>query len=164
MIQDVATLPSGSKLSMQIAAWQIAANLRWTLAQELKAVGMDFSSGFIQGLLRVALTDTKTEEDKTKRRAALLTIIGNEEVDTLKNLLMQLGGSPRLEGVIFDCLISCTYNGVKITKDTFEPEDARADFYPLVWEVLKLNLRPFFKSLVSTLSSPTPPSGAAPRS
>lgn len=158
MIQDVATLPSGAKLSMQVAAWGIAANLRWAIAQEMKAVGMDFSSGLIQGLLKAA-----SLEDMTQKRVAILKLLGNEEVDTLKNLLMQLGGSPRLEGVIFDCLICCTYNGVKITKDIFEPEDARADFYPIVWEVLKLNLRPFFKSLLSTLSSPTPPTGAPPK-
>ena len=146
MILDVATLPSGSKLGMQVASWGIVGRLRWTLAAQLKAVNLDLSGGFVRGLFAAAATGDGKQ---------VLKVIGGEDLDTFKNLVLQLVGSPELEASIFDCALCCTLNGVKITKDIFESEDARSDYYPIVWEVLKLNLRPFFKSLLSTLPSPS---------
>jgi hypothetical protein len=148
MIQDTATLPSGSKLSMQVASWGIVGRLRWTLSAQLKAVHLDFSNGLVRSLLVAAATGD---------RDAILKAIAGEDLETFKNLVLQLAGSPELESAVFDCALCCTLNGVKITKDIFEDEDARSDYYPIVWEVLKLNLRPFFKSLVSTLPTPTSP-------
>ena len=142
-------LPSGSNFAGQIAPWQVAARLRWTLAAELKAVSLDFSSGIVQALLRAG-----AEPDKAKAKILALGALGSEDVDVLKNLLMQLVGSPTLESVIFECLVRCTLNGTKITAETFEGEGARADFYPAAVEVLKINILPFFGNLLSTLSLP----------
>lgn len=53
---------------------------------------------------------------------------------------------------IWECLKHCTYNGVKITEDTFEPVSARED-YPLVcMEVAHSNVAPFLKNLSAQFS------------
>lgn len=156
MTQEVVTLATGNKLSMQVAAWKSVGFLRWVLARELKAVNLDFSSNLVQGFLRAA-----GEKDKTVAMGHILKALGGEEVDTVKNVFLQLLGSSDLETCLFDCMHCCTYNGVKIVPDTFEPESAREDFYPIVWEVLKLNLRPFSKTPRSMLSTLTPPKDKA---
>ena len=51
------------------------------------------------------------------------------------------------------CLARCTYNNEKITLDgTFEPEEARQDYYEVVTACLKVNLSPFFDALLTKLS------------
>lgn len=161
MISETTTLPSGAKLAMQPAQWQIVGTLRRTLANQLKAVKLEFSPSLVQGFMAVAVNKDLAGPAKT---AALLTALGVEDVDTVKNTIFQLIGSEGLEAAMFDCMNSCTYNGARITQETFEPEGAREDFYPIVWEVLKLNLRPFFKGLASTLPTPTIPPAGAPGS
>lgn len=61
----------------------------------------------------------------------------------------KLSGSRRLKEALWPCMLRATYNGQKITKETFEPEQARADFFPVAQEVLVFNLRPFFQGLGS---------------
>ena len=55
----------------------------------------------------------------------------------------------------------CTIDGKKVVKDTFEPEDARQDYLPVAWEVMKLNLTPFFRGLdLSSLTRNEPAESA----
>ena len=61
-----------------------------------------------------------------------------------------------VESSLFKCLERCTYNGEKIIRDTFEPIEAREDYYEIVIACLKENLSPFFKNLISKLRSLTP--------
>lgn len=52
---------------------------------------------------------------------------------------------------ILDCGAKCLYeaNGVKhkITLDTFEKEDSRADFFEVMYKIAIRNLKPFFPQL-----------------
>ena len=57
---------------------------------------------------------------------------------------------------IFKCLARCLYNGEKIIPETFEPIEAREDYYEIVIACLKENLSPFFKSPISKLRSLAP--------
>lgn len=161
MISETTTLPSGAKLAMQTAQWRTVGTLRRSLANQLKAVKLELSSSLVQGFMSVAVSENLAPATK---QAALLAVLGVEDVDTVKNMVFQLLGSEGLEDAMFDCMNSCTYNGARITPNTFESEGAREDFYPIVWEVLKLNLRPFFKGLVSTLPTPTIPPSGVPKS
>ena len=61
-----------------------------------------------------------------------------------------------VEKALFKCLERCTYNGERIIRDTFEPIEAREDYYEIVINCLKENLAPFFKNLISKLKSLTP--------
>lgn len=64
--------------------------------------------------------------------------------------------SEDVEKAIFKCLERCTYNGERIIRETFEPVEAREDYYEIVIACLKENLAPFFKNLISKLKSLTP--------
>lgn len=51
------------------------------------------------------------------------------------------------------CFKRVTYNGLKIDSQTFEKREARADFLPVVFYVLKENISPFFENLFSSLNT-----------
>jgi len=82
------------------------------------------------------------------------------DISELKDIVIKVATSDKVQEAIWKCMESCTYQslndsvGIKITKNTFESEDARADFLLVVWEVATLNLVPFFKNLGSLLSTP----------
>jgi len=93
------------------------------------------------------------------------------DISQLKDIVIKVATSDKVQEAIWKCMESCTYQGVndsagiKITKNTFESEDARADFLLVVWEVATLNLVPFFKNLGSLLSSPSKAmTGSEPKS
>lgn len=155
-LKTTTTLPGGSVLACDIAPWGVAARLRWQLAVELKKVNLDLSAQVVQGLL-LALAET----DKSKAKVQVLSAIGGEDVNTVKNLALQLIGSPDLEAIIFECLLRCTLNNVKITPEVFESEDARGDYYDAALEVLKTNIVPFFRKRLSTLKIPSKTATAA---
>ena len=64
-------------------------------------------------------------------------------VDFVKNLFCIATGSMRIEKALRPCLGRCLYNGTRIDDATFEKEDARQDFFPVMEEVLKANVLPF---------------------
>ena len=69
----------------------------------------------------------------------------------LPSLFLAADSSQEVFSCLFKCLEKSTYNGVKITMDTFEDEAARLDFYEVVFYCLKVNIFPFFKYLCSRL-------------
>jgi len=109
-------------------------------------------------LLKVIMRELKTVDVQLENLD--FSRIGSQDINTLKNAVCQLLASDTLEQAVFECMARCTYNGNRIVKDTFEPDDARGDYLPCAWEVIKINLRPFFNGLdLSSLGSGQPPSG-----
>ena len=125
------TLKSGVTVELAVAPFKVAKELFKVLANELKLVEVDL------GTLD-------------------LSKIQNTDINAIKNAILQLAGSDKVEAHVFACLARCTYNGVKITPDTFEPEEARGDYLPCALEVIKINVVPFF----SGLELPSQTSGA----
>lgn len=119
---DPITLPSGASLALTIAPLDLAKKLNKVVARELSLVKFDFDLNDFNDL-------------------------GAQNIDALKNVAFQLVQSESLELVVMECMKKCLYNGERIVAGTFEPEDARQDYFPVAWEVLKVNLRPFLKSL-----------------
>lgn len=74
--------------------------------------------------------------------------------DFIKDVLISIDTSEEAESVIFDCLKHCVYDKVhKVTPDLFdEVEEAREDYYEIIFSCIEENLRPFIKSLVSMFS------------
>lgn len=68
-------------------------------------------------------------------------------IESIIQIILTADCSDKVEEAIFKCLVRCTYNGEKITKDTFEPVEAREDYYEIVIACLKENLAPFFGPL-----------------
>lgn len=74
------------------------------------------------------------------------------EMSTLfKDLFCTGFSSPQIEECLWACFQRCTYNGgngdLRISDDTFEPIQARDDYFTVCVEVAKENVGPFVKSL-----------------
>lgn len=139
-MQDPITLKSGSTFQGTVAPFEDADELAKIVAKELLAV--DFNMETVN-----------------------FAELSGKDVNTLKNVAFQLLSSKALSGQLWKCLTRCLLNGQKITKESFAAEEARQDYYPVAWEVMKLNLRPFFKGLdLSSLTSVEMPPSNAPAS
>lgn len=138
------TLASGRVLILQMASFAIASRLMKAVAGELKAVKLGDA---------LKLSGAMTAADLMQ---------ADLPVDALKDLVCQLLGSEPVEEAVRECMKGCQYNGEAMGADTFEPEDARQDYLPAAWEVMTLNLTPFFKSLSSKFSGAKPPAIAGP--
>ena len=69
------------------------------------------------------------------------------DVNFFKDLFCTGLASKKIETALADCMKRVTYNGLKITDDTWEPLDARQDYLTACFEVAKENISPFTKSL-----------------
>lgn len=78
-----------------------------------------------------------------------LKIDPTEEVDAsfIKDLGCVALTSKKVETALWTCMQRATYNDLKITLDTFEPEASRDDYFTVCLEVAKVNIQPFTKSL-----------------
>lgn len=81
-------------------------------------------------------------------------IDGNTELDYnfMKDLFCVALSSKKVEVAMWKCLKRCLYNGVNISNASFEPVEARQDYFEVMFEVGQENLLPFSKSLYSRLS------------
>ena len=149
------TLPSGTKMGIEIASWGVVGILRRALAKEMKAVDIQLSDSVLGAAL-------------SKDPRAIMAALGGSDVNGLKNIVMQLLGSQEVEEAVFMCMVKCTLQPEgeavqKITAATFEPEARREDFIPAAVEVIRQNLTPFIKSLNFGLKvSKLEPPGTAP--
>lgn len=71
------------------------------------------------------------------------------DVLNFKNPLCAVLASESILEAAKTCMERCTYNGLRIDDDTFERIEARQDFLPVVFSVLKENISPFFANLFS---------------
>lgn len=69
------------------------------------------------------------------------------DVNLYKDLFCVGLSSKKIESALWTCMKSCLYGDFRISKDTFEPEAARDDYFTVCFEVAKENIRPFAKSL-----------------
>jgi hypothetical protein len=69
------------------------------------------------------------------------------DVNLIKDLFCAGISSKRIEQCVWECMKKATYNGLNISEETFEPEEARQDYLQVLVEVTKENVLPFTKSL-----------------
>lgn len=62
---------------------------------------------------------------------------------------MALVSNKDVRDALFACFNGCVLNGLKITRDTFEAEESRADYILVALEVITRNLEVFTKGLNS---------------
>ena len=105
--------------------------------------------------LDVALAPFKDAHDLQRAMAAELKEIkiasdmDITSVDFMKNIICSAISSDKIMNCLNVCMKRCTYNNLKITNDTFEPEEARGDYLQCCVEVAKANLLPFLKGLTA---------------
>lgn len=80
------------------------------------------------------------------------------DVTHLKDFVIRAAISPDVKRALAPCLLRCTYEGAKITKDLWDDpvlsERAREDYYSICMEVIKANCLPFFKQVFSKFKMP----------
>lgn len=74
------------------------------------------------------------------------------DVNLFKDMFCTLLASKPIEAALFECMKRSTYNGMKISLDTFEPVEAREDYLDVCIEVAKENIAPFAKRLYAEYS------------
>jgi hypothetical protein len=72
----------------------------------------------------------------------------------LKNAVLKVASSDEVEKAVFACMTQTLLQGKPINGTTFQPEDMRQDYLPVVWEVMKRALAPFFAGLDWPSSAP----------
>lgn len=136
------TLASGRTLVVNVAPFAAANKLRRVVASELLKVEIE-----------VGKLDLNVD----------LKNLDSRSLNTLKNVVCQLLASETVEASFFDCAARSTIDGAAIKRDSFDAEEARGDFLPTAWEVIRANLAPFFASLdLSSLTSAAAPRSAPP--
>lgn len=76
-------------------------------------------------------------------------------LNKFSEILLTAETSTGFENTVFECLQTCIYDDkYKINKQLFDDiPEAREDYYEIVSKCVEVNLRPFFKSLVSELKT-----------
>lgn len=69
------------------------------------------------------------------------------DVNFWKDIACTALASKQIEQAIEVCMKRATYKGLKIDGNTFEPIEARDDYFTVLFEVAKVNIQPFTKSL-----------------
>jgi hypothetical protein len=134
----IKTLDSGATIDISVCSFEEGKNLMKAVARELKNTKIALGAkGGILDLFQLEATD--------------------DVLNTLKDIVTGLISSDEIENALWPCMIRGTYSdkGVthKITRDLFEDEKRRADYMPVLKEVLVYSLTPFFGSLGSLVKS-----------
>ncbi len=140
-MQDPIKLKSGADLQVGVAPFADGMRLLKTVARELAAVNFDLD-------------------------LVNFSELSGKDINVLKNAVFQLIQSDAVEAALMKCAAKSHYNGHTILPNTFEDANARQDYLPVAWEVMKANLRPFFAGLdlSSLASAPAPSSDQRPKS
>lgn len=108
---------------------------------ELKITMSPFTEG--RSLYQAMLEEAKS-----------LSLAPNTEIDVnfFKDIFCSALSSKKIESCIWKCMERSTYNDLKITIDTFEPEESRQDYFDVMMEVARYNVLPFTKNLSAKYS------------
>ena len=124
---DKITLPSGALLDITPMPYEDAWAICQTFSRCLEKINVDLKTIDFKNLMATDILHLK---------GPICSILASQEIiDAAKK-----------------CFPRCTINGMKIDGMTFEKVEARGDFIPTVFYVLKENIAPFFANLLSFLS------------
>lgn len=138
MANQIKTLESGAVLELQMASFEKAHKLLKAVSSEIQQVNIDLGMN----------VDLKAMFSRGQDGVE----INSQMMNTLKNFLAKIISSDVVDEALWPCMATALYNKNKITRDTFDAEEARCDFLVVTQEVLVYNLAPFFKNLGSLLS------------
>ncbi len=121
----------GAKIIINSTSFKNVKRLRRCLAEQLKEVNIDIGN------------PSSLEEIKQEFNGHVSKYLNN-----FKNILLGLELSQEFEDVMWDCLKDCVYDNKAITPTLFDDlPEVRNDYDLIVYECIKENLAPFFKSL-----------------
>lgn len=147
-LPETYTCPSGAILELKDAPFETSMKLLKTVARELSTVA----------------TGMKIDINFANDPSALAKLLAQDlPVDLLKNALCAVIASESIETVLGECMGRSLYAGRAADRKAFESRNARQDWLPCAWEVMKFNLSPFFAGLTSKSSTVAAAIGAPPR-
>ncbi len=130
------TTKSGKEVRLEIADWEKVSELKSAIMTSLAK--SDFS------VMDIATAFQKKDEDISEN---------GELIDSIFKAILFLGGSKDIDKAVISCLERSLYNHQRITQETFNSPEARADYYEIFISCIKVNLAPFFASLTSQLGA-----------
>jgi hypothetical protein len=139
------TLKSGRKLTVAIAPYSAANKLRKVILAEIAQVDVAAELKIDAKMLGLDVRE-----------------MSGPALQTVKNLICRLLSSDAIEAAFFECAQKSLLDGVKITRETFEPPEARGDMLPVAQEVIRANVAPFFEGLDLSFLTPAAPATASP--
>lgn len=77
---------------------------------------------------------------------------GEHHVNFLKSVFCTGIASKKIEKSVVACLDRVIYKGQKVTLDVFEVVENREDYLPMCFEVARVNVEPFMKTLTQQFS------------
>ena len=129
---------NGAKIVINCAPFGVVKKLRKCIAQQLKELQIDIGNPDSLAALKKEFGDNVSKY-----------------LNSFKNLLLGLEISQDFEDVMWECLKECLYDNKQIIPTLFDDiPEAREDYDKIVYESIKENLGPFFKSLGGLLSTP----------
>ncbi len=129
------SLPSGAELEITLAPFTEGERLFSAVAECIKGVKID-ANAEIENL--------------------------TSNINGIKDIFLSCLTSEKMKEAILACLKRCTYNKQRITSwDIFDDIKAREDYLSVCWEVVKFNLSPFTKNLISKFSAITQGNGTS---
>ncbi|RPJ58269.1 MAG: hypothetical protein EHM12_08270 [Dehalococcoidia bacterium] len=92
------------------------------------------------------VSDGEDGEDKGP-----LSSVSNETVTSFVKTLLSVDMSKKVRNCLFVCAERAVVGTEKINKDFFEKVGNREYYYEIMFEIMKVNISPFFKGLFSRL-------------
>lgn len=125
----------GQELQITPTDFETALALQKAIADALKEKGIRLNLG-------------KLEIDKDN---PLATEVNDNTIDGILEMLMSIATYPDVINLLFKCCekVLLGKDLKKVNRDFFEESENRQYFYPIMVEVLKANIGPFFKNLGS---------------
>ncbi len=126
---------NGKRLIVTPAGFADAMELQGAVAEALKGsklnlAGIDLGGG-VAGVLESDLSDV------------------SGPLESLAGMVLGVVTSKRVENALFKCAEKVLWGDDKVNRDFFEPVDNRELYYPIMVEVVKANVGPFFRKLGS---------------
>lgn len=141
MADTILNLPSGATAQISAAPTWLAIELQDAVDAALLQFDISLSEVLNSYSELTSVKDTGVSSAK-----AILELQG--KADYILKAFLIVKSSKIVRELVFECLKRCLYNKLVITKNTFEKEEARQDYYPIFLACLKENLLPFFQSLL----------------
>lgn len=133
------------ELRITPASFEDAIDLKDAIEESIKA-----------GKLNLDL-DTSNKEVDTDKDIMSLSEVSPESITSMINTLLSIDNSKRVRAALFRCAERALLGNDKIDRDFFEKIENRQYYYEIMFEIIKVNVIPFFKGLFLKLST----SGAA---
>ena len=132
---------NGKRFIVQPAGFEDAMELQEAVADALKGAKLDLN-GVSEAL---ANGGDILEADVGKLSGPLESIIG---------MALSVITSKRVKQALFKCCETVIVGDDKVNRDFFEKVENRELYYPIMMEVVKVNLGPFFKRIGSLFGGP----------